>query len=50
MKFYSVLCICAAVLIGASIFFSDTPYCKQGDKKFVIMFTHNVRGNLEPCG
>lgn len=50
MKRYSALCIVALVLLGAVIFFSDTPYCQQGDKKFVILFTHNVRGNLEPCG
>jgi hypothetical protein len=50
MKLFLSLCIVALMLLGAGIFFSDTPYCQQGDKKFVILFTHNVRGNLEPCG
>jgi len=50
MKRYSVLIIGALMLLGAGIFFSDTPYCRQDDKKFVILFTHNIRGNLETCG
>jgi hypothetical protein len=50
MKRYSVLCIVAVMLLGAGIFFSDTPYCQQGDKKFVILFSHNLEGSLEPCG
>ncbi len=50
MKIYLVLCLGAAMLLGAGIFYSDTPYCQQGDKKFVILFSHNLRGSLEPCG
>ena len=50
MKLYFSLCIGAVLLLGTGMIFSDTLHCQQGERKFIVLFSHNLRGNLEPCG